>query len=110
MFDKSPDPTFVLEDVLLAGTLIKQLDSYAGVQKRQLAEPSCENVVVKCDVRERDAAWAEVDDGAAPGRLPGELQAGRWIAVPVDLPVSTAVAVDGEFKVLGECVDDGDPA
>ena len=103
------DSTSVLEDVLLARTLVEQLDPHARVEEGQLAEPLGENVVVERDVGERIRARAEVDDRPAPGRLADDLQLGFGIAVSIHLPVGASLAVDGQLQALREGVDDRDP-
>ena len=106
MLDEGTYSALILEDVLLAGTLVKQLDTYPGVQERQLSESFGQDIVVKRDVRECIGARSKMDDGAPPRRLPDDLQVGFRISMAIDLPVDTAFSVDDELEVLGECVDD----
>ena len=109
VLDEGTNSTPVLEDVLLARTLVEKLDSHARVEEGQLAESLGENVVVERDVGEGPAARAEMDDRPAPGRLADDLQLGLGVTVAIYLPVGAALAVDGQLKLLREGIDDRYP-
>ena len=108
MLDEGANPSSVLEDVLLARTFIEQLDPYTRIEERQLAKSLGENVVVKFDIGEGIGARTKVNDGTAPCRLPSDFQFGFGIAVTINLPESTTVAMNGELEALGQSVDNGD--
>ena len=105
--DEGTQTTFVLKDVLVAGALVLQVDSHAGVQEAQLAQPLRQDVVVEFDIGEGLGRRPEVNRGAGAVRGAHRIQRLFRHAVAVTLLIHVAVATDGQLQGFGQGVDYG---
>ena len=108
MLDESLDATLVLEDVFLVFlALVHETNAYARIEKRQLAQPAREYVVVKLDVREGAGAGLEAQGSPRAIRIADNGERLLRLTVYVFLLVDLPVAVNREDQVFGQGVDDG---
>ena len=96
--DECAQAALVAEGFLLAGALVPQGDGDAGIEKRQFAQLSGENVVLEFDVVESFFRRLEVAFGAGCRSISNH---GKWRlghTVFVILLPDLAFAPDGQFQ------------
>ena len=73
VFDKGLDAAFVLKNILLFIALIDETNSHTGIEKRQLAQASCQNLIVELDVGECAVARLEAQCRTGSLRITDDL-------------------------------------
>lgn len=96
VLDEGLQTAFVLEQLLLAGTLVAQQDANAGVEEGQLADALGQDVPTEVDVAEGLRGRLEVNFGAGAIGLAHFAQWELRNAVVVDLFPDLVVATDGQ--------------
>ncbi len=107
MLDERHNAAFVAEVVTLTRALVIDLDSQAGVQKRQLAETLRQDIKGKIDGTEDLAIGQKRNAGARAIGDSGLFQGCDGFSSAVDLAPNLSVPTNLEFETLGKCIDDG---
>jgi hypothetical protein len=102
------DAALVLEYVAAFAAFVFQLDFQAGIEEGQLAQALGQDVVMELDIREDLGARLEAHLGAAAGGGAHLAQRIDRVAQRVFLFPQMAVALDGQFQLGAERVDDRD--
>ena len=105
VFHELLQPALVLEHIGLGFALVDELDAYAGIQERQLAQSLGEDLVVEGDVREDGRTRLEAHHRALLGGVAGDGQRRDRVTQAEFHLVGFAVAIDGEPQVVRQRVD-----
>ena len=106
MLDKRFDATLVLELVALAVAFVRQYDSDAGIQKRQLSETLREYVVMELDVIENRLAGPETQTGPGFFSLTNHRQRRHRLSVTIFLLMFRPVTVNRQAHLVRERIHD----
>jgi hypothetical protein len=104
MFNESPDPAFVLENVLAFIALVDELDPNTRVKERQLAQSTGQDIEVKLDVGERVAAGLEAQRCALPIRVADNLERRLGLTVFIFLLMGLTLTVNCQHEMFRESV------
>ncbi len=104
VLDEGLQTAFVLEQLLLAGTLVAQQDADAGVEEGQFADALGQDVPTEVDVAEGLRGRLEVNFGTGAIGLAHFAQWELRNAVVVDLFPDLVVATDGQAQLMGQRV------
>ena len=95
VFNKGAQTTFVAEQLVLAGTLVAQVDAHTGVEERQFTQALGQDVPTEGDAAEGLGRRLEVNLGTGAVGVANLGQRGLRDAVNVGLFPHFAVAADG---------------
>jgi len=98
VFDECANAALKLEDFLAPVTLVGELNANSWVEKRQFAQPFCQDVEVKLGVAEDFAARLEANDRAILFRGAGGAKRRLGVTQAVTLLIRHATAEDDEVQ------------
>ena len=103
--DEGLQAAVVDESLILAGALVRQPDTDAGIEEGQFTQPFGQDIVVEFDVAERIPGRFEIALGAGFIRFADSFQ--RFLRFPVRIGLfeNIAVAPNGEPEFAGKGID-----